>query len=235
MTSTINASTSSGIVQTADTSGVLALQTGGTTALTIDTSQNVGIGTSSPAYKLDVAGIVNSNQAIKISKDGSDSVASGPYYQMANAAGTRTWLTQLGGSNQYDWWYYDGSVWNQRMRIDSSGNLLFNSGYGSAATAYGCRAWVNFNGTGTVAIRASGNVSSITDNAVGYYTVNLTTAMPDTNYSTVANCMNQGVTHGVAVPGGQAYSTTAVSIDTFGLGAITTKADMNLVLVAVFR
>jgi hypothetical protein len=71
----------------------------------------------------------------------------------------------------------------ERMRIDSSGNLKFNSGYGSAATAYGCRAWVNFNGTGTVAIRASGNVSSITDNGAGDYTVNFTTAMPDTNYS----------------------------------------------------
>lgn len=66
---------------------------------------------------------------------------------------------------------------------DSSGNLSFNSGYGSAATAYGCRAWVNFNGTGTVAIRASGNVSSITDNGTGNYTVNFTNAMPDTNYA----------------------------------------------------
>lgn len=45
-----------------------------------------------------------------------------------------------------------------------------------------CRAWVNFNGTGTVAIRASFNVSSITDNTVGDYTVNFTTAMPDANY-----------------------------------------------------
>jgi len=59
----------------------------------------------------------------------------------------------------------------------------FNSGYGSVATAYGCRAWVNFNGTGTVAIRASGNVSSITDNGTGRYKVNLATAMPDANYS----------------------------------------------------
>ena len=48
---------------------------------------------------------------------------------------------------------------------------------------YKCRAWVNFNGTGTVAIRASGNVSSITDNGTGDYTVNFTTAMPDANYS----------------------------------------------------
>ena len=66
-----------------------------------------------------------------------------------------------------------------------SGDLSFNSGYGSAAVAYGCRAWVNFNGQGTVAIRASGNVSSLTDNGVGRYTVNFTTAMPDTNYSAV--------------------------------------------------
>lgn len=50
------------------------------------------------------------------------------------------------------------------------------------APIYACRAWVNFNGTGTVAIRASGNVSSITDNGTGDYTVNFTTAMPDANY-----------------------------------------------------
>lgn len=47
---------------------------------------------------------------------------------------------------------------------------------------YKCRAWVNFNGTGTVAIRAAGNVNSITDNGTGDYTVNFTTAMPDINY-----------------------------------------------------
>jgi hypothetical protein len=51
------------------------------------------------------------------------------------------------------------------------------------APLYMCRAWVNFNGTGTVAIRASGNVSSITDNGVGDYTVNFTTAIVDANYS----------------------------------------------------
>ena len=66
--------------------------------------------------------------------------------------------------------------------VSVPGNLSFNSGYGSSVVAYGCRAWVNFNGTGTVAIRASGNVSSITDNGTGDYTVNFTTAMPDANY-----------------------------------------------------
>jgi hypothetical protein len=52
-----------------------------------------------------------------------------------------------------------------------------------SAPIYAARAWVNFNGTSTVAIRASGNVSSITDNGTGDYTVNFTTAMADANYS----------------------------------------------------
>jgi hypothetical protein len=51
------------------------------------------------------------------------------------------------------------------------------------APIYPCRAWVNFDGTGTVSIRASGNVTSITDNGTGDYTVNFTTAMPDANYA----------------------------------------------------
>lgn len=54
------------------------------------------------------------------------------------------------------------------------------------APFFGVRAWVNFNGTGTVAIRASGNVSSITDNGVGDYTINFTTAMPDADYAILA-------------------------------------------------
>lgn len=71
----------------------------------------------------------------------------------------------------------------ERVRINGSGDFQFNSGYGSSATAYGCRAWVSFNGTGTVAIRGSGNVTSITDNGTGDYTINMTTAMPDVNYA----------------------------------------------------
>ena len=67
--------------------------------------------------------------------------------------------------------------------ISTAGVLSANSGYGSVAPVYGVRAWVSFNGTGTVAIRGSANVSSITDNGTGDYTVNFTTNMPDTNYA----------------------------------------------------
>jgi hypothetical protein len=72
MASSINASTSpAAIVQTADGTGILALQTAGTTAVTVDASQNVGIGTASPAYKLDIVSNVNaiSGQRIYNSKE----------------------------------------------------------------------------------------------------------------------------------------------------------------------
>jgi hypothetical protein len=53
-----------------------------------------------------------------------------------------------------------------------------------SAPIYACRAWVNFDGTTTTpTIRASGNVSSVTRNGTGDFTVNFTTAMPDANYS----------------------------------------------------
>ena len=108
------------------------------------------------------------------------------------------------------------------------------------APAYQCRAWVNFNGTGTVAIRASGNVSSITDNGVGDYTVNFTTAMPDTNYSMAgsAEVVNGSGTQinsiGTSrVSSGTSYATGSVRVVT-NEGA-TARADSNVVSVSIFR
>jgi hypothetical protein len=113
---------------------------------------------------------------------------------------------------------------------NSSGVLLFNSGYGSAATAYGCRAWVNFNGTGTVAIRASGNVTSITDNGTGDYTVNLTTAMPDANYAAVVSC---GFSAQSARGDLTGKTSSACPVTTHnGTG---TNTDSNNVSVSIFR
>jgi hypothetical protein len=76
------------------------------------------------------------------------------------------------------------------------------------------KAWVNFNGTGTVAIRASFNVSSITDNGTGDYTINFTTAMPDANFSTFAAVkQNESNTSGGTLTANLAnYTNTASSI-----------------------
>jgi uncharacterized protein (AIM24 family) len=117
-----------------------------------------------------------------------------------------------------------------------SGDLSFNSGYGSAAVAYGCRAWVNFNGTGTVAIRASGNVSSITDNGTGDYTVNFTTAMPDANYS-VSLMSDFNASGGFNANASDNSSTTSVVVYTYGIagGGSGAYRDTDTVYVSIFR
>jgi hypothetical protein len=132
------------------------------------------------------------------------------------------------------------------MRLDSSANLQFNSGYGSVATAYGCRAWVNFDGTtnvgGNCTIRASGNVSTVADNGTGDYTINFTTAMPDEDYTTLTG------TPGVV--GNRSMTAFSVNATNFSytvngvrvlarLGASSTSdattTDLTYAFVAVFR
>jgi hypothetical protein len=160
MAVTLNASTSSGLVQSADNSGEINIQSNGTTVLSVTST-----GTS-----------VTGTQSV-------------------------------------------------------SGNLSFNSGYGSSAVAYGCRAWVNFNGTGTVAIRASANVSSITDVGVGQYTVNLTTSMPDANYSVGVNTDYDGVGFGVNAKN---FASGSFSVQCI-LPNLSDYTDHSLVNCQVFR
>lgn len=101
---------------------------------------------------------------------------------------------------------------------------------------YAARAWVNFNGSGTVAIRAAVNVSSITDNATGNYTVNFTTAMPDANYVTVCTAArgDGGSTNAVLhVLESGTYSTSAVQI--LNQASNGDNSDSDVACVAIFR
>jgi len=207
----------------------IAFGEGGSEVMRIDSSGNVGVGTSSPgsAYRLAVSGN-NTGMSIQDTgsvgtwldfKTGSGTVQGNIYFNFTN--GYMTFGTAAAGSSQVE-----------RARIDSSGNFQFNSGYGSVATAYGCRAWVNFNGTGTVAIRGSGNVTSITDNGTGDYTVNFTNAMPDVNYSA-----QTALSHA----GGVTRSTDA-EVANFATGSVavvcgysSSTYDPGTVCVAIFR
>ena len=120
----------------------------------------------------------------------------------------------------------------------STGQVVsFVNNFGTVAgyPSYQCRAWVNFNGTGTVAIRASGNVSSITDNGTGDYTVNFTTAMPDVNYAT-------NVTTDTSSAGNYSnYSNTlfgqssASAIRVISTSNSTAYSDVPRIAVSVFR
>jgi len=114
-------------------------------------------------------------------------------------------------------------------------NPTFNSAelatVSGTAPLYMCRAWVNFNGTGTVAIRASGNVSSITDNGTGIFTVNFTNNMPDINYAAISGFQTPAwpaVTHQYV------YAVGSVKVEC-GAGVTPTYYDPSIFTVAVFR
>jgi hypothetical protein len=95
------------------------------------------------------------------------------------------------------------------------------------------KAWVNFNGSGTVAIRASYNVSSITDNGVGDYTVNFAAAMVDANYATAGSGRSTGISNGVTL-GTITCSTSNVQVSTTS-GSANSVIDTNDISVAIFR
>jgi hypothetical protein len=188
MPSILNATTSSGLVTSADNSGSLQLATNnGTTAVTIDTSQNVGIGTASPAKKLDINGdlqvgnaTASTNRELII-----NGVANKASRILFNESGSNKWIIGQGGASETSAFEIFNATTGEIAQSITRSNNQRNSqviGVTGLYPAYDCRAWVNFNGTGTVAIRASGNVSSLTDNGQGDYTVNFTNAMPDANY-----------------------------------------------------
>jgi len=127
---------------------------------------------------------------------------------------------------------------NTQAAVDPSGLLQFNSGYGSVATAYGCRAWCNFNGTNG-AIRASGNISSVTRNGTGNYTVNFSTAMPDANYAvSISSQRNYSGTQNAGFAymyAGTSVQQTASSFSFYTSDQTTGGVDSLVGMVAVFR
>lgn len=113
-----------------------------------------------------------------------------------------------------------------------------------SAPIYACRAWVNFNGSGTVSIRSSGNVTSVTDNGVGDYIINFTTAMQDTNYAYSLFCAenNETVNSTVIFPVTSGILTTSLQVRTNGPSSgyqtvswTNNKQDKDFVSVAIFR
>jgi hypothetical protein len=103
-----------------------------------------------------------------------------------------------------------------------------------SAPSYSARAWVNFNGTGTVAIRESGNVSSITDRGAGLYTVNFTTAMPDANYCGAVSAIDNNTADNQRNRMANAYSSSSSAsyVNSFTTdGAADDVAQINVIYV----
>jgi hypothetical protein len=172
------------------------------------------------------------------------------YLTAATAAAT--YPTQTGGSASGTWGInITGSASSAATATTASscsGNAASattaSSCSGNAATAnalsttsgsapsYSARAWVNFNGTGTVAIRSSGNVSSITDNGVGDYTVNFSTAMPDANYAVAATSEATKGGSAICKINSATYSVNAVGIYN---GGANVGVDPSITCVTILR
>lgn len=228
-------------VAIASSNGNVTVATNGTTAVTVDTSQNLAVGTSSPGGARLQLYISKSNTTTTDMTDNST-------LSLANAGtGNGVFNCIKFAANQQDMFissfnnntqanrrigFFVGSVagnatTDERVSIYGNGNFAFNSGYGSTAVAYGCRAWVNFDGS-SGSIRGSGNVTSVSRTGTGQYTLNFTTSMPDTNYSVVgiANADSRTVSIGNLLTGSAAMRTTNSG------GALE---DQSLVAIAVFR
>jgi hypothetical protein len=119
---------------------------------------------------------------------------------------------------------------------DIAANAVTYAKIGTTEQGQLCKAWVNFNGTGTVAIRASYNVSSITDNGVGNYTVNFTTAMADANYCIQTTCSySSGVTEAVFTTTNSDTLLTASGFNAKSRDDAAALRDTNYFYAAVFR
>jgi len=194
--------------------GRIEFTTDGSEAMRIDEDGNVGIGTSSPDAPLHT--LKDSFDPQIIVERPSESTS------FEHLVSTDALIIRQGENS------------SNGIRIDSD-EFRFNSGYGSIATAYGCRAWVNFDGDNE-SVRASGNISSVVRNRSGDYTVNFATAMPDNDYavSAIARGYDGDSATWVQIKNENALLTTSVQITTAIVNDGNPR-DREIITLVVFR
>jgi len=215
-----------------------------------DASGNVGFGTSSPTAR--VHSVVPSGSyasgtisAVFESTSGRAtarlrSIADDSAEFAFDVNGSLRWLLSTRASAEnYRLHFYTqpsspsyGSVTGPAFEIQQDGQRASSGPGYSLRPEFQCRAWVNFNGTGTVAIRASGNVSSITDEGTGNYRVNFTTAMPDTNYAPIASGYDDGVSPSITKTTTPNTTSQAILVCS---NSSNTLVDIGVVTFCVFR
>lgn len=220
-----------GIFFGADTVGI---STNGTTAVTVSSGQVVTLANALPVASGGTG--VTSDAAAPFALKGSNS-------DITQLSGLTTALSiaQGGTGNTTATAAFNALAPSQ---TGNSGKYLTTNGtsasWGTVSADYVAKAWVNFDGTGAVSIRASGNVSSITDNGTGDYTVNFTTAVADSNFAYLVSGGGATVSANMCFMG----STVASSSFRFGVyypvyqagGTIgSPKQDASRLCVSIFR
>jgi len=224
----------------------IAFAEGGVEAMRIASDGDIGIGIDSPAAPLHVRRSTATTDAVtqilRLDSQSSGTPANNIGAGIEFAAETADDNTEVGATieaiatdvtdteEDFDLSFKTmaaGAAAAERMRVKSTGDLQFDSGYGSVATAYGCRAWVNFDGTtspGTIS--NSGNVTSVTRSSTGIYVVTFTNAMPDANYSAVAS-------NGRSIQTTGTFTTTSLTTRSYNTNDVLSN-NVNI-SVAVFR
>jgi len=184
--------------------GAVNIATNGTQAITVDTSQNVGIGTSSPAYKLDVAGTMRGR--------------GDAYLGFVNGSQAGVWWSQSNYAvPAFQGLTSAGNVGDIVMQV-GGGNLLVggttqNTANNPVYARTTAKAWVNFSDNGTTCtINQSFNVSSITRNSTGNYGINFTSGISTTNACAIANASNNDSVNAVAFVNGVNSYTGSVQV-----------------------
>jgi hypothetical protein len=146
--------------------------------------------------------------------------------------GTQGITGPTGGTDGQVLYRSGGSATSSSNLTFDGTTFRFNNGYGSAFVAYGCRAWVAFDGT-NLSIRASGNVSSIGRVGTGQYNVNFSSSLSDNNYSVLVSVRAPSDT----LPGGGEWyaGTRSTSTITVSTGNAANYYDPPVVSVAVMR
>jgi hypothetical protein len=208
----------------------------GTTDPSLDTTnykQVNGTGDVSTTGDQNIAGVKTFSTPIAVGSGGTGASTAAAAFNNIKQAATESYagVVELATSQEA----YEGTAQLVAITPATLRNAMNAT---SPPPMFAARAWVNFNGTGTVAIRSSGNVSSITDNGVGDYIVNFTTAMPDTNYCTVGSC-RRGLPSGdtnadFSFPLSGTYSTSAVQVRTQSYND-RSNIDADIVNITIFR
>ena len=209
------------------------------TAMTIDSSEDITIGSGTDEIQLqgsigrvtigNAAGANTFTNSLYIEKSTQYDYLM--EFKNSHANGQGFMLSAGHGSSylQFQTLNYDNTI--AGIRIRGNGDWEINAGYGSFGKAYAVRAWATFDGNNASGTPTGGNVSSFTRTATGRFTINMSTALPDTNYAITGFASQSCLTRGNV---DLTSSTTAIKIECSN-GSGSTFANPDNIIIMVVR